>query len=286
MSLHQIQEIFNNREIAFLLWLSVAILYFASLKRLRPAILSLIKAFFQPRLLYLQLLAWIYITIIILLMAKISLWNIEMMKDTLIWVLISSFYLLIKAFDSKEDKYFATLLLDLLKIITIFEVIVNLYTFSLIVEIILVPILAIILMMQVFSANKLEYRSAHKFLNSLLVLFGIWVLVYSIYQISIHFKELKFNQIGLNYFFTIWITISFVPFIYGTVLFDAYHQLFIQINSKIGRRDRILAKYLKQKIIIKYSFNLRKIKRLKKEINKSYFTSKTEIDDFLNNRST
>lgn len=281
MDLNCIQEIFNNREIAIILWLIPVALYFVLAKQTRSAVSSLVKAFFQKRLITVQLLAWTYLTAIIVIMRNTGFWNTSMLKDTIIWTLITSFYLIMKAFGKKGGPFFKPLLLDLLKIITIFELVANMYTFSLVTEIILFPILALISALLGYSENQEKYNAVNKFLTNVAAIFGLWVLGYSIYQISIHFNELSISQIGLNYLFPIWMTVSFVPFIYATLLYDTYHQTFNTVDFKVGHRDRGLAKYLKRKLILKCTFNVWAIQKKRKEINASYLTSKKDVDAFL-----
>ena len=87
---------------------------------------------------------------------KIHFWNISATKDTILWTLGSAFGMYFSLNKVAQDEnYFNNVILDNLKIVLLLEFVVNLYSFSLPVELIVIPIVSFIVLLNVlYHLNK------------------------------------------------------------------------------------------------------------------------------------
>ena len=132
----------------------------------------------------------VYIYTIIIISKKIGFWDIAALKDTIFWILGTAFTTFINLNKSlHDDNYFKNTILDNIKFILIIEFIVNLYTFNLTVEMILVPLVSLIVMLNVLAESKSEYKKFNKFLNFLLGVFGLCLLIFTFREIILNFRD-------------------------------------------------------------------------------------------------
>ena len=125
-----------------------------------------------------------YISLQIFVFYEIDLWGFFLTKDTVIWILGVASLLLVNISEINTDhNYFKKLLFNNFKFVLILEFIANLYSFSFVVEMILVPFVSFVVMMEVFSKNKTEYSSVNKIANVVLAAIGIVVLIISVSKI-------------------------------------------------------------------------------------------------------
>jgi hypothetical protein len=86
-----------------------------------------------------------YMTIIIYWLSEFELWNAEPLKNTIFWCVSVGFMSLFKLEQIEKDQgFFKHSVINNLKLLAILQFIVGVYTFSLWIEILLVPVLALI----------------------------------------------------------------------------------------------------------------------------------------------
>lgn len=212
--MNKILEIFSTRELALFTWIVVLALLSIVSRKMRPSIIHLLKSFLNPMLLGIQLVTWCYIALIVYAFYSIDLWNWSMLKDTLIWMLFTSFLMIMQMATSKKKKHLKHVLFDSFKVIIIFEFVVNMYTFGYFVELILMLFLSIIVMLVVVAEQNPQNQIVVNFFNWLLAIFGGYVLYYSIKQIWIHFDGISWSQTALDFILPIWLTVLFIPFMF------------------------------------------------------------------------
>jgi hypothetical protein len=121
---------------------------------------------------------------------------------------------------SKKNLQIKRILLDAFKLIVLLEFIINLYSFSYITEMILLPILVFIVLLISFAERNPEHQIVANFLNLVLAIWGIYVLYFSIQQIQIHINEISTIQTALDFLLPIWLTVFYLPFLLGIKLYS------------------------------------------------------------------
>jgi len=199
---------------------------------------------------------------IIFVLYFVNIWNISFLKDTIIWFLFSGIVTCVNAITSRSDKNkLKKIIYENLKALILIEFIVNYYTFPLIIELIVMPIIILIFLLDTFTDNKEKYSSVTKLMKTLQTAIGFFLIYYFIsnlvssYQGFISYSTLK------SFLLPILLSLCFLPFIYLFLLYAKYDMIFIRL--KMGSsKTKELTKYAKREIIKTCLLNLNKAKKL------------------------
>lgn len=166
--------------------------------------------------------------------------------------------------DSTE--YFKKVLIDAIKWTIAIEFIVNFFTFSLTKEIILVPILVFSAMMQAVASFKPEHKQVEKLFKFLLTGFGVIVFFFSLYKtIELHNKLFTIDNFK-SFLLPIFMTITFLPFLYLFNLLIKYEELWVRLNFTI--RNKTDRQRIKKQILLVANFNINLLENISKNIAK------------------
>lgn len=242
-------KLLSNREISILIW-SVLIftLLIVSSKGSFGKLLGVIKALFSKKFIPFYATFLIYFFIIIYLLNKFSIWEFSLYKDFVYWFLTTGIVLFFNANNLTTYKDFAKVILTATSLTIILEFIVGFYNFSIVWELILIPIVTFISLLSLFTEMKKDdpnTKIVANFLKSVLTIIGFGILIYGIYELITNYADF-FTLINLKSFLLPPIfTILFLPLIYFTVLYIKYERVFGNL-----RRYKFLTADRKKKIII------------------------------------
>jgi hypothetical protein len=269
-------NIFNNREIALFLWLSIFLIWAFFKKDIRESFFKVLQAFCNKKLLLLNAIMLIYVVILIYLFYMLSFWNTSLIKNTALWFFGVAFIMLMNTNKANEnDSYFKDVVIGNLKLVVVLEFILNLYVFNLTVEIILTPIIISIVLLDAIAETKAEYLIVKKFLGNLLALWGIFLFIFTTYKIFIDFHSLANLKNLRSFLLPPTLTFSYLPFIYFMALYMKYKNIFVRIN--ISNNDKTIKKFAKRKILIYCHLNLRKLNHFSRIIGIMKFDKKEDI---------
>lgn len=180
-----------------------------------------------------------------------------------------------------DENYFRKTVVDNVKAILILEFVVNLYSFNLAVELVVVPIVSFIVMMNTYAGLKPEYKQVKVFLDYALGLFGIVLIAFTIREISTDFQNFATLKNMRDFLLPIVFTIAFLPFTYLMALFVQYESIFTRIE--IVSTDPVLARYTKWKIFAACRLNLRKLNKFSKNVRLLRMNSKDDVLTLIEN---
>lgn len=269
----------NNREISILIWIVVFFLWVLSQKKIRAAFVSVIKAFFAKKLVYGYLLMFLYIAMIIYPFYLLGLWGAHWIKNTILWVSCIAFIMLMRFSKATDKNFFINSVKDNLKILIVLEFIINLYVFSLWIELLLVPFSALIGGMIAIAETDEQYKSVKKFLDFVLSVMGIVFVAYALYQVSTDFGNFASKKTIIDFSLPILFTIMFLPFVYLIALYSNYETLFLRMPFFI-ENQRVLS-YSKRKTVLSFGFNLKAINRWCSHFNSLLIKEKKDIDEAI-----
>src|SRR5690606_20128519 len=130
---------FNNREIAIGIGLLLFVAFALSVKNVRGLIPNLIRSALDRKLIYWYISMILYFIGLIYILNQIGFWEVRLLKDSVIWYLTVAFVATFRSTTKARDLgFFYLFLKDNIKIIVVFEFIMNMYTFSVLIEFILV----------------------------------------------------------------------------------------------------------------------------------------------------
>jgi len=164
-----IQAIFNNREIALLLWLAVIVLA-VLLSKLRKSLVPIVKILTSKMFLIIFSLIGAYLFGIILLLKNLEVWQTSNLKDVLFWLFTVGLILVFKINNAKSNAYFIGIFLSAIKWTIILEFVVNLYSFSLLAEILILPVLVFLALTQAVAEMDAKHKVVSQFLQNVIAI--------------------------------------------------------------------------------------------------------------------
>ena len=224
-------EIFNNREIATAIWICIISIIFSFKSEIRNSVLNSLKIFFNWKIQLSIFSLIIYSSIIISLLYSIKFWTFDFLKDSIMWFCFTGIVLSFDALTkSKDEDLFKKIIFNNIKVLIILEFIINTYTFSLIGEIIFLPIITFIAMIEVFLKFDKKYLSIEKLTRYIQITIGIIILTLSITKIITDFNNFGNLNTLRSFLLPPFLSISILPFIYLMFIISNYEQLFLKLN--------------------------------------------------------
>jgi hypothetical protein len=207
----------NSREDAVLIW-SVIMLAFVLYKV--PGVFSnladILWLVIKPPLVFLFGGAAVYCAGVLALADELGVWETSAAKETVYWFLGTGLVLAGHALSARPDPDYArTLLRRALRIAVLIEFIVNFYVFALGVELVFVPVVGLLGIVEVWNNGQAtpDPRLARVTGGALAVL-GWVVLVSVVVRIGLYPGDLLTRDTLERVFVVPALTISFIPFLY------------------------------------------------------------------------
>jgi len=254
---------FDNRELAILIWLFICIGGAFAIKRIRPSLVQVSTTIVHPKLLILWVSMLIYIGLLVWLLALVEVWTTDLIGETIFWF-FGPAVILFSRFDKAESDpmFLRRALRSILEFTLLAEFVINLYPLSLLAELFLVPVVTILALTAAFAALKPEYRQARTLLDVLLALFGFAFLTYAVVQIVRSPESFVTLATLRELVLPILLTLGFVPFVYGVAVAASYGTLFGRLNWKLDS-NKPLARYAKWRLLRATRFRLKSVRRFK-----------------------
>jgi hypothetical protein len=234
----------NTREIALLIWLGIGLMWALSKRDIRGSLKDLVRSFFHPVLAIPFVGLWIYSTLGVMLLAHTGLWDLSLLKVTVVWY-IASFGLL-AAMAQGEEKLpsFLSLVLRNFAVTVFVEFLVNLYTFPLWIEVVLFPVLALLVMTKTLTDVSKTYASSEyvvtkTFLAGCLASVGVVLVVYPIVQTFRHFGDVARVGTVEEFLTPVLLTIWSMPYLYCVGLFSLSQSALMLVGFQMHGRKRL-----------------------------------------------
>jgi hypothetical protein len=276
-------SIFNNREIASMIWLIIFAILVVSKSGRRSAFRSLsglVRNFFKWVIVVPLLSMILYMAILIFVLGIIGFWDVSALKDTVFWVLGVAIIGMFCANDvGKKEGFFREMILNNLKLIAVLEFILNIYTFNLWIELLLlVPSLTIVRMLKTVSEFKVKTESGYSQVDSvlgyLLGLTGIVLAIIAIYKTINNFNEFATIYTLRDFLLPVVLSVLYLPFVYAWALFLAYDNLFRRIN--VHNNDQSLARHLKKPVLMTFHVRLWRLLQWSRQPNSLHINSRED----------
>jgi hypothetical protein len=264
--MNKLIESLSTRETAWVIWLLIAFIACMFGKDIRKSIFADLKTLLEWKILVPILLFFGHTALYVFILFKLGLWDISLLKDAIIWTLSFGFVSLMNINKVNETKYFKNILLDALKWTIAIEFIMNFFTFSLTKEIILVPVIVFSAMMQAAASFDNKHKQVETLFKNLLIWFSIFVFIFSLYKTFEKHSELFTTDNFKSFLLPVFLTITFLPFMYLFNLIAKYETLWLTLRFNIKNlndRNRV-----KRNILLVANFNIDKVVNISKNIAK------------------
>lgn len=110
------------------------------------------------------------------------------------------------------------------------------YTFPSWIELLLVPILVLIGAMSAIAESDKKYHQVKMLLEYCLSIFGIILIVYTLYMLATNFGEFGNEKTAYDFFVPPLLTLFYLPFIFVMLVYSVYEQVFIRLRFSIKNK--------------------------------------------------
>jgi hypothetical protein len=263
-------DIFSTRELALFIWIIVFVFLISLKKDVRKSIGRLLKALFSKHIFRAFIFLTIYVLLNLYLLNLIGLWDKSLTKDSTFWFCTLALVTFFKINNARDFKFFNEILLDSVKWIVVIEFLINFYTFGLWTELILVPIMVFISVIQAYAETDKKYESVQRLFQNIISIIGFVLLVYIIYRTVTEYQKTFTIQNLKSLLHPIIMTFLFLPFAYLLALYMIYEVLFVRVDFLT--RDTKVGRQLKLQIILVANLNIERLNRVSKNLNVRDFT--------------
>lgn len=274
-------SVFSSRELAFIIWSVIILIWICFSKKLRHCLGDILKAFFAIKLQILFIGGYIYLGLIHLLIWRYIHWDNVLIKDCIIFTLITSIVMIGGAIEQKRVR---NNIFDTIKATTIIAFYISAFTFSFIIEFVLLPVIVFLSMTAAYAEGSIkpEENRVGCLLESFINFIYLGIIIYggiSIYQNpSIIIQEQSVYSLILP----IILTACFTPYLFVVKLYSAYEYFLIRLKASTANLDRKHYRVRRNMIIKNCGFNLNKLEYVSKHLKIFMYTDDEEFKSALN----
>ena len=252
----------SNREIAIIIWIIIFLLYCFIKTDIKKPLKNVIKAMFSKKLVYMYLFIYTYMICFIIFLYKIKFWNINLLKDTIIWLVTVPIYSIMKA-NEDGNKYFKETLKGCFEIYILIEFIGVNYPFDIWIELIIIPIVLLLSLVGEFAEKFGGTKEVSTFAY-IIVIISIFAFIHSIRLVIIDLQNIFSIETLKNIIFVPILTIVYMPMTYLILIFMGYETIWVRVNCKknLSKKNK---KDVMVKAIKKCKLSLNKVKNIKLE---------------------
>lgn len=218
----------TTREWATVVWAVVLLGAGLAVPSVRHAFAPLVRTFlgfWQLQVAVVALLAWV--TFVCFAGYRADVWNKGLFKDTVAWALTYGFTSIFSATRAaKEEHFLRRAAIVALSVSALMQFFLNLHTFHFAVELVLLPVVTLLFMVEAVAGMEARTRPAQRFVNWLLVLIGLWIVVATVRGLWNSWRGIDPAETGLALAFSIWFPLAMLPFVYVLSLVMTYETVF------------------------------------------------------------
>lgn len=280
-------NLFSSREQALIFWLIILIVYALGGEKVRISFKHVLRSLLNKYIIIIFFLSFLYSFFEVLLLKKIGIWSPSLLKETIIWVFFSSTVAVAKCTSQKKEDELSIkrILKESITLFVIFEYFINLYTFHILVEIVLVPVVASLVLFAHYTRRTQENALAHKLANQIFSLFGLLLINFMIF--SVKTEDVFSYETYIQIFLSGILAVLFYPFLYFVTLIVVYEGPFFRIRLALKNNKELIA-YARKRLFLAGGFRLKKAQKVGKIISSEIWNNLNEksIDRLFNRIKT
>lgn len=232
----QCVDLLSTREQASLILLSALVIWGMFHRKVREGLPQLILTFLNRSILLSLFLLFMYILLEVWIGYRIGWWNNKLAKETVIWSVVSGSVLLFKGATkaNKDPNFFRNAVYATILPTVFITFFINLTSFNLIVEIVLQLIVAVLVVVSIYTHahDERKYEPVRKYSDRILTLIVFFWLVYTACYLFETWAQIDRYQLLWEFILPIWLTIGLLPFLFTLSLYVAYEFPFRLINDE------------------------------------------------------
>ena len=274
---------FNNREIATAFWFVLIAVWALKKAEIRKSLAAALAAFFHVKIVASVLLMALYVVGMVVLLAKAGLWDVGLLKDTLVWFFVGAMVMLMRFATAKDtDNILRKITRDAIKIVILLEFLVNTYVFPLAVELVVIPVLTFIAMIDVVAGMNKEHALVAKVTGAIQTVVGFVILGIVLSRAAHDLQNLASLDTAKSIALAPLLSVILFPFIYVALVISQYELVFIRLDFGIDKTPK-LRRYARQKIILHAGFSQKRLQYLLNNhmVDVMHVAEESDVDAFL-----
>jgi hypothetical protein len=233
-------DMFTTREIATGLWIAALIIFIFINKKTRKSAFGVIKAATSIKLIMPFLIMLLYTGLLVLIISFLPFWNYKYVKDIAVWVLFAGIAACYGGVNKQVDAhYFRDIILDNIKFAALVEFFISSFTFNIIIELALIPIMTFIVLIETFTETKKEYAPVKKLFSGLIIIFGLVIIAFTIRNAIQSFQEIGRIDLIVSFCIPLFFSIAYLPIAFGMTMYAKYESLFIRMSFKEPKDTKV-----------------------------------------------
>ncbi len=275
-------DIFSTRELATAFWVGAILIAvgmaIVTNKKIRQGFIGVLKCFFNRKLRKLWEIYFLYIGIITLMFSRFPIWKNIYLKDIILWTLFSGLTICMNAVASEADeKYISKVLKDNIRFTVVTEFLLSTFTFSLWVELIIIPITTVIVLFDTVAEHKSDAIAVHKLLQDVMAFAGLCVILQTVRVGILEYRELNVINTLVSFFIPIVYLLLVTPLEYAFELYSKYEMLFIQMHFK-EPSDKMVRRKRHLKVIKVCGLSVKRIMLFQKQCIPRMYISMPDVE--------
>lgn len=256
----------DNREIATLFWLCTLVACLLRGKArsgLKTGLMAVFKASFAPKLIPFWLAATSWVLVSIWALHCVGLWTASALKTTLIWAFGFAFLSIFRLVRVTHlQPFLRNTVLGIISVTAIVEFIAEAYTFSLWLELVLVPIVSLLAMIEASTEGKKPQAPAHRLATRLLTGLGLIYVAYGTYRVLNGWEDFAGVETARQFFTPVFLSLAYLPFLLATCVFMAHERF--ATASRFGIKPPALARYARWQALLRFRADLEGLRRFQR----------------------
>lgn len=255
---------FNNREIATAIWLTLLAAWLLRHSEIRTSIARVIRAFLAWKVLAGFAGMALYTAATLFALYAVGFWQPEMIKDTAVWYVFTACAMVMRFTTSREtDNILKHVLLDNVKLIIVVEFLMDTYVMSLPVELVLVPAVTFLTLIMTVAQLDEKHAPAVKLSAFLLGTIGVIVLGFAISRAVGDYRSLGTMDTVRRVTFPPLMSVLVVPFIYTWLCICDYELIYMRLALGHEKTPAVV-RYAKKRIFFYCGLSLPRLRDLTK----------------------
>ncbi|MEX2210111.1 MAG: hypothetical protein WD846_04490 [Patescibacteria group bacterium] len=203
----------TNREIAAVAWLIAFGGWLLARGGIARSVWQVLVAAAHPRL-AIPFVAYLgYLLAVIVLAEAVGIWNPALLKDSVIWIVVGGIPLFAMFTRVGQPRVIRGILRQTIAVPEVIAFVFGLVSFSILIELALLPSLTIVGVLAAFAATRSEYAKFGSVMNGALQVGGLVLLTITVVQLVGSWRQLEWNDIVLRFYLPIWLAAAAIPFV-------------------------------------------------------------------------
>lgn len=156
--MEEIVTILSTREWAIAIWSTGFFVWMLTQREIRKSLWNVIKILLGKKLRHFFLIIALYVAGITMIFYQLPFWNNIYLKDIILWLIFSGISYCVNSIIKGDAEHLKSTVKDNFRVIVIFEYFIGTFTFKFWIEMLIIPVITILILMNVVAESEEKYR--------------------------------------------------------------------------------------------------------------------------------